>query len=126
MLVPVTYPDAELTVVDYLRELMAPTSIGLRVPSPRPTSFVTLRRVGGTAHRFIDTARIDVFTWAMKDEQAQDMSMAVRRYLAAMPGVRNGVRVIDSEEFTGPMSAPDESNQPRWLVTYDISLRGMA
>lgn len=124
MLLPVIYPDAELVVVNYLRPLVAPAVVGLRIPNPRPSTFITLRRIGGTASRLIDTARIDVFTWATKDEDAHDLSMAVRRHLAGMPGIRGGVRVIGTEEFTGPLPAPDDSNQPRWLVTYDISLRG--
>lgn len=125
MLLPVTYPDAELVVVEYLRPLLDPVPVGLRVPNPRPDRFVTLRRVGGTADRIIDTARIDVFAWALTDQDAHDMAMTIRRYLAAMPGTRSGnVRVIRVEEF-GSLPAPDDSNQPRWLVTDDISLRGV-
>jgi hypothetical protein len=126
VLLPVTYADAELVVVEYLRPLIDPVPIGLRVPNPRPDKFVNIRRVGGTADRVIDVARIDLFAWALTDQDAQDLAMTLRRYLAAMPGVRGGVRVVRVEEFAGPMPAPDDSNQPRWLVTDDISLRGVA
>lgn len=123
-LLPVTYPDAQLAVVDYLRPLLAPVPVSVRVPNPRPAAFVTLRRVGGQADTLIDQARIDLFAWAGSDSAAHDLAMALRHHLAAMPGLRGGVRVTRIQEFSGPLPAPDESGQPRWLVTYEISLRG--
>lgn len=124
MLLPVTYPDAQLVAINYLRPLIAPTTIGVRVPATRPAKFVTTRRAGGVAATLIDRPRIDFFAWAASDEQAHDLLMAIRRHLAAMPGLRGGVRVTDVDEFSGPIPAPDESNQPRWLMTYEIALRG--
>lgn len=126
MLLPVTYPDSQLVLVEYLRPLIAPITIGVRVPNPRPSTFVTVRRAGGVAEGLIDRARVDVFAWAADDPAAHDLVTQIRRYAAEMRGVRNGVRVVDVEEFTGPIPAPDESNQPRWLVTFEISTRGVA
>lgn len=124
MLLPVTYPDAQLVAINYLRPLISPTTIGVRVPATRPAKFVTVRRAGGVAATLIDRPRIDFFAWAASDEQAHDLLMAIRRHLALMPGLRGGVRVTDVDEFSGPIPAPDESNQPRWLMTYEIALRG--
>lgn len=125
-LLPVTYPDAQQVTVEYLRPLISPATIGVRVPSPRPSTFVTVRRVGGVAEQLFDRPRLDLFAWAGSDAAAYDLLMQLRRHLAAMPGLRNGVRVTQVAEFSGPIPAPDESNQPRWLVTYEISLRGVA
>jgi hypothetical protein len=126
MLLPVSYPDAQLVLVDYLRPLVDPIQIGVRVPSPRPSTFITVRRMGGIADTLIDRPRLDIFTWAASDQAAHDLAQQVRRHVAAMPGLRNGVRVTDVAEFAGPLPATDESNQPRWLVTFEISLRGVA
>lgn len=126
MLLPVLYPDAEQTVIDYLRPLVDPIHVGIRIPNPRPNRFLQVRRAGGVADQLIDRARLDVFAWADTEPAAHDLAMQVRRHLAAMPGLRNGVRVTDAAEFAGPLPAPDDSQQPRWLVTYEIALRGTA
>jgi hypothetical protein len=123
-MLPVTYPDAQLVVVAYLRALISPTPVGVRVPETRPEQFVTVRRAGGIATVLIDRPRVDLFAWATKDKDAHDLLMSLRRHLAAMPGERGGVRVTRVEEFSGPIPAPDESGQPRWMVTYEIGLRG--
>jgi hypothetical protein len=120
VLLPVLYPDADL------RPRLAPVPVGVRTPNPRPATFLTVRRAGGIAERMIDRARMDIFAWADSDPAAHDLVMQVRQHLAAMPGLRGGVRVTDVAEFAGPLPAPDESGQPRWLVTFEIALRGTA
>lgn len=125
-LLPATFPDAQLVVIDYLRPLLDPVPVMVRVPTSRPSRFVTLRRVGGLADGVVDRPRIDLFGWAQSDEDAHDLVMVLRRHVAAMPGVREGAVVVRCEEFAGPHTAPDESGQPRWLVTFEITLRGVA
>lgn len=125
-LLPVTYPDAQLVVIDYLRPLLDPVPVGVRVPTTRPPKFVTLRRVGGVADGVVDRPRIDLFGWAASDEDAHDLVLTIRRHVAGMPGVRDGAVVVRCDEFAGPHPAPDESGQPRWLVTFEITLRGVA
>lgn len=122
MLLPVTYPDVQLVVIDYLRPLIAPTTIGVRVPTTRPAKFVTIRRAGGVAEGLTDRPRLDLFAWAGSDEAASDLLQALRRHLALLPRAHASVRGVD--EFSGPIPAPDESSQPRWLMTYEIALRG--
>jgi len=126
MLLPVTYADVQQVLVEYLRPLIDPAPIGVRVPNPRPITFVQVRRIGGVADRLIDRTQVDVLAWAETDPDAHDLVMQIRRHVALMPGVRSGVRVVDVNEFAGPIPAPDESNQPRWLVTFEISTRGAA
>lgn len=126
MLLPVVYPDAQQVLVEYLRPLIAPVSIGVRVPNPRPTTFVTVRRAGGVADEVVERARVDVFVWAASDEAAHDLAQSIRRYVARMPMDYVGAQVIQTAEFAGPQPAPDPSNQPRWLVTPEITLRGVA
>lgn len=121
-LLPVTYPDAQLVVVGYLRPLLAPIPVGVRVPEQRPATFVTVRRSGGVAQGRTDHARIDLYAWAASDIAAYDLANAVRRHLAVIGAQDATVAAV--QEFAGPIPATDESNQPRWLVTYEISLRG--
>lgn len=126
MLLPITYPDAQQALVDYLRPLLSPVPIGARVPDPRPSTFVNTRRVGGVADGAVEHARLDVFAWAATDEAAHDMVQNIRRFVARMAFDYGGARVIQTNEFAGPQPAPDPSNQPRWLVTFEITLRGVA
>jgi hypothetical protein len=123
-MIPLTFPDAQLVVADHLRPLLGPVPIGVQVPNPRPAVFVTVRRAGGVRDRVTDRPRIDVLAWADTDTAAHDLVGVCRRHLAALPGVRGGVRVTAVAEFAGPVPAPDPSGQPRWLVTYEITLRG--
>lgn len=123
-LLPVTFPDVQLLVVDYLRPLLGSTPIGVRVPNPRPPRFVTLRRVGGPRTAVVEIARVDLLAWAKTDQDAHDLVQEVRRHLTAAPGIRVGSGVRGIDEFSGPVTVPDESDQPRWMVTYEFTLRG--
>lgn len=123
-LLPVTFADVQLVVVGYLRPLLAPVPVGVRVPNPRPAAFVTTRRVGGPRSTVLETARLDLFAWAATDEAGHDLVQDVRRHLSAAPGIRAVAAVRDIDEFAGPIPAPDESGQPRWMVTYEFTLRG--
>lgn len=121
MLVPLLYPDAQAVLIGYLAPLVAPVPVHGRIPTTRPATFVQVRRVGGTADGVLDRARLDLWAWADTDERAHDLCMTLRRHVAAMPGSN---RVAAVAEFAGPLPAPDESNQPRWLVSYEVALRG--
>jgi hypothetical protein len=125
-MLPVTYADAQAVVLDYLRPLLDPVPVHLRVPDTRPGTFVTVRRVGGTANVLIDSARLDLFAWGATDPEAHDLCMTLRRLLPAMPGPRGATVVTTVAEFSGPVLAPDASRQPRWMITYEIGMRGTA
>lgn len=121
-LLPVTFPDVQLLAVAYLRPLLAPVPVGVRVPNPRPGQFVTLRRAGGVRGQVLDMPRLDFFAWAQTDEAAHDLVQEVRRHVVAMRDSHSAVVKVD--EFTGPIPEPDESAQPRWMASYEITLRG--
>ncbi len=124
-MIPLIFGDSQALAANYLRPLLG-VPVGTRVPSPRPTRFVTLRRSGGLRGVVTDEPRLDFFAWAATDEAAHDLIQDVCRHLAAMPGTRDGVLVKSVDEFAGPIPAPDPSGQPRWLVTWEITLRGAA
>lgn len=124
-LLPVTFADAQAVTVDYLRPLLA-VGVHVRIPDPRPATFVSLRRVGGVRTALSDPARVDLFAWAGSDEAAHDLLQTLRTHLAVMPGERGGTHVLAVDEFAGPVPAPDASGQPRWMCTYEITLRGVS
>lgn len=128
---PVGMPDGVAVVRAYLAEALAARGesarVVTRVPSPRPTRFVRLERVGGTrADRITDRPRIDVQCWGASDEDAHDLQQLVRALLFAMPGWRGAV-AYDVVEVGGPNTLPDPaSGQPREVFAVEVSLRGRA
>lgn len=123
-MLPVYYPDAQFVIVEYLRPLLGSMPIGVRIPEVRPDRFVSVRRVGGNASALLDTARVDIYAWDTTDVAAFDTVNAIRRHIAVIGASVDAV--ADVQEFAGPIPVPDESGQPRWLITYELTLRGSA
>lgn len=134
---PVIFPDAEQLVIEHLIAQIAMRSeayaqgVGVTkdVPDPRPEKFITVRRVGGISSRPVpDHARIDVQSWHVDDQHAQDLCQLSRGLLRLMVGSH---QIDDSEvvcsrviEFTGPVRFPDpDSHQARWLLTIEADIR---
>jgi hypothetical protein len=129
----IVFPDAEAVVVDYLRtELDArgpAIPVGTRVPNPRPSIFVQVERQGGPRRNIVvDDAQIGISAWADRQQDAQDLVQLCRGLLwAAVGTTQGGVQVHRVEEFAGPALLPDPlSDQPRYVLTVQISLRGAA
>jgi hypothetical protein len=97
-----------------------------RVPNPRPTTFYTVRRVGGPRRNIVtDSPTITVESWAGSDEDAADMAQLARAVLHdALGTVIAGVLVCKVDEFSGPVNLPDPlSDQPRYTQTFSVALR---
>jgi hypothetical protein len=62
-------------VVAVVRQHLAanmPVPVATRVPDPRPSELVQIRRVGGVALQPIrESVRLDVFAWAGSEPRAQ-------------------------------------------------------
>lgn len=125
---PVVFPDAEETMINYLRPFLPtapkPWTIHRATPNPRPPRFVTVLRQGGTADRIFDRPRLAIFAWAASDTEAKDMAAVLRGHVANMPGLVGGVRVTRVQEFAGLAPAPDSSGQARWTFSPEITIRG--
>lgn len=122
----VTFPDAVALLVDYL-DASITEPVGHRIPNPRPTTFVTVRRTGGPKRNLVtDQPQITVESWAASDEDACDLAQEVRAWLNALPGeVLDGVAVYRVEELSGPADLPDPvSDQPRFSQSFSVALRG--
>lgn len=123
----ITYPDAVVLALPYVRTMLADGTITVAasVPNPRPAKLVVLRRAGGleTTQGIQDRPRIDVQAWAATEFAALDLAGRVRSYLLAAPGRVTGVSFAST--FLGPTPVPDpDSDTPRALCTVEWWVRG--
>jgi hypothetical protein len=124
VLLPVLFPDAELIAVTYLKSALAPVPVHVRVPTTRPPKFVTVRRAGGISTGLVDLPRLDIFCWAKTDEEAKDLAQLAKARLGAIRGMRSGFLVTRVTDFAGLAPAPDQSEQPRWLFSIEMTVKG--
>jgi hypothetical protein len=125
----VLYGDAEAMLATYLNaQLTEP--VRLRVPKPRPASFVIVQRLGGTQEpSFVtEAATLTLEAWGRNDAEAHDLAQMARYWAHNLSGTRvGGVQVYRVQEFAGPARLPDpESDQSRYVLTLSISWRGAA
>lgn len=122
------YPDVVALLRTYL--ISAPVSIGVpissRVPDPRPTRWLQLRRIGGPQRRPVrDNPRIDLFAWAVTDPDAWALAELARRHIHALAGTATlGPVVYRVEESLGPRQFDDPvTGSARVLATYSLDIR---
>jgi hypothetical protein len=122
------YPDIISLLRTYL--LAAPVSLGVtvasRVPDPRPTQWLQLRRVGGTQQRPVrDQPRIDAIVWDDDEPGAWTLADKVRRAIHDLAGTTKlGPMVYRVDEFLGPTFSDDTvAGAVRVMATYSISVR---
>lgn len=120
------WPDAVDLVIDYLAPLAAPVAVGSRVPKPRPSRLIQVRRVGGTALAPIrDQPRLDIFCWDETDPAAMALALTVREHMWALAGTALlGPMTYRVEETLGPRQDDDDmTGTPRVWATYSLSIR---
>lgn len=125
----VLYPDAVHVAISWLETQMGPNLLVPRVPNPRPTRMVLVRRVGGPRLNMVaDNATLAVEAWDVSEEDAHDLAQEARGYLFAMRGeVVEGVACYRVGDVGGPQLLPDpESDQPRYAFTVNVAMRGAA
>ena len=125
----VVFPDVELLVTDHLRTEL-PTyygaaQVGTRKPNPMPSGgVVQVRRTGGTTLTEVsDAALMDCWVWHDTDAQAAELAAIVRALLHALRGTAPVHRVAD---FAASHYADPDSDQPRYLLSVEIVVRGSA
>lgn len=121
------FPDLIPHLRDYLVTDVVSVPVFTFRPDPRPTAFVQLRRVGGTANDPVqDQARVDLFTAAPTDAEAMALALQVRTAVWALPGTTrlSPVVVYRVAEFLGPrMDQDGDTATPTVWATYDITIR---
>lgn len=122
-------PDILATVISYLNAALTPP-VSSKVPNPRPTAFVVVRRTGGPlATRVSDQPQLTFECWAATDIAAYALANQVRALVGAMADGtnRSGTVVYRYTEFSGPAYLPDpDSEQDRVTWTASLHARNVA
>ena len=113
--------NAEVLLVDALsRQVAAPVS--LSVPSPRPSEFVTVERVGGgfsgVGRSRSDRPLLAVQYWAASRLEASDGAKRLSEVLQVLSGKGRFARI----NVTSVTNFPSEK-QPRYQLLVDCFMR---
>lgn len=129
----VVFADVSAVLIDFIKARVAATDpmaqsfvtgteVHSKVPDPRPKRLILIRRVGGTSPRLgIDHPLVDVQVWHESDTEADDLTQLVRGWLRQARGT-GPIRGVS--ENAGPVAIPDEDGTDRYLLTYDVTLKG--
>lgn len=123
----VVFPDATAVACSLLDAALT-VPVRSKVPSPRPDSFVTVRRTGGVRKDVVtDNAQVTIEAWGPTEEAAHDLAQIARAHIGAAPGsVVDGVAIYRVTEQAAPGVLPDPlSDQPRYSQTFNIAVRGV-
>lgn len=126
MIPAITFPDAVAAVIGYLTDEID-AAVYKRVPTTRPSEFVTVARSGGVVSNFVvDNAQLSIDCWADRDDDLADLMAEVRGLVLAMQGdVIDGAQVYRVTEVGGPADIPDPvSDMPRMRWTVQVQFRG--
>lgn len=124
----VLFPDAAKAVATYLNDALDVTT-DIKVPNPRPATFLRVQRVGGPSREVvIDDATVVVEAWAPTDQAAENLAQLARAHLLALHGDTVGTTLIyRCIDVGGPGRLPDPaSGSPRSTATYQVTVRGAA
>lgn len=124
----VDWPDAELLVLNFLRDAMTGTRCVTELPAnlEKQLPLVQVTRIGGSSDGFrLDRARLDVDCYAATRLDAAILGRQVRTLL---PTLRNqeigGAVVVAVTEEVGPSWRPDYNpGVSRRGATYALTLR---
>lgn len=95
------------------------------VPDPRPTEFVKVERVGGTADIVTDEPMVTFFVWGESWASAHDLAQLVRQRVMSVFQLDQGVVVYSVTEVGGLSRAPDgPDGSPCYQLTIQSKLRG--
>lgn len=97
------------------------------VPEKRPERFVRTVRTGGFRRDLVtDQARLTFECWNVRKVDAQADVQVIRGALDGLRGrVLDGIKVHRVDEIAGPADSPDpDTRTPRYVMTFEIALRG--
>lgn len=133
MLPAVRFPDAELVVVDYLRDrLPAGTAVGTEWPDPLEDKLPVVAASlggGGTRQKLVTVDRtVDFDILAAKKKQARDLAAEVSALLiAAQNTVQSGARIYSVEEVSlvwlPYQPSPETDPIPRYVLVMGMVIR---
>lgn len=123
--------DADLWWIVYLRGAFSgrPESYAQgvkfdrKVPNPRPSRLVAVRRDGGNVTGLFDQPRVSFDVWADTEQNATDIARLV--IALALKAPLAGAGVTDVTHLSGPNAVADESGQPRRLSLIEATHRAV-
>lgn len=120
----VVYPDAELVVLDHLRDALPSwvLYVGRNVPNPRRDVMVTVDRDGGSVLNLRDRARLRVRCWDLTDQRAGELARLV---VASFPTFVDGDPIIHAEHISGPYEIVEDSPHKVRYLGFEIHTRGV-
>lgn len=96
--------------------------VSVAVPSPRPASFVTVRREGGSRQNgLVDRPGVGLEMWAATEAEAASLAAEVGdlMYELGRTGFPDGVADVAEEAMYSDADA--ETGSPRWYASYTIT-----
>ncbi|ALY10739.1 tail terminator [Arthrobacter phage Suppi] len=98
--------------------------VGTKVPNPRPSEFVILRRVGGVRRDLVtDEPTILVEVWANTESRAVRIAAIIQGLLHSYSQIGE-YSILGCDEISGPVNLPDGlSAQVRYTATYVVAIR---
>lgn len=128
----VVFPDVRSLLIGHLAgELLAEFDVTVpvvpRVPNPRPSTFVVVRRTGGPRLNLVaDDPQVTLDSWAPAEEDADDLAQQCRAIMHAARGaVIDGVPVYRIDEAAGPSQLVDpDTALPFVRQTFSVAVRG--
>lgn len=123
--------DADLWWIVYLRGAVVgrsePFLTGVKfdrkVPNPRPSRLVAVRRDGGSVTGLFDQPRVSFDVWADTEQNATDLARLV--VALALKAPLAGAGVTEVRHLSGPNAVVDESGQPRRLALIEATHRAV-
>lgn len=122
-----TFPDAEMVIAEYLRNASSCSDVNTKIPNPRPSPLVLVRRVGGPRLNVVaDDALLAIECWDADEADAQALAQECRTLLHLMRGTTtDGAVIYRVAEAGGPQNLPDPlSDEPRYTFTVSVAMRG--
>ena len=101
----------------------------IRVPNPRPTTFVLLEPSGGSDNSIVHGGRsVIVDSWGVSESEAFDLALDVEAHLKALQNERlKGVLIYKARPLGGIVWMPDpDAKVPRFRQNYEILTRSEA
>lgn len=126
MTVPaVLHPSIVRVVRDHIRDTLE-VQVGRKVPTVRPSRFVTVSRFGGTRGTEVsDLPIVGIEAWADNPDLAEDLAQLARQAVHALAGtVVGGMTFYRVTDVGGLNDLPHPSGHPRFVFSVQMHVRG--
>lgn len=123
------FPDLFVPLIPALATVVTPVDVGTRVPVPRPTKHLQLRRQGGGKLPPVrERVRFDLMARAATEPEAMALLLQARSYINGLHGTSTlGIPVYRVEESMGPRQDDDDlTHTPMAWMTFSLLIRADA